>query len=210
MRELPIPFTAPNAALVLAGLKVQTRRAVKGLLGDAFYAGPGRDGRHEFAQEQVASGGFMQALALRCPHGQIGDRLWVREPWRATPGLDGSPPREIPQDQRIWYVADEKPTRGPGVRARYRQAMFMCRWMSRILLEVTEVRVERLNDISEADACAEGARAADIVTGREVLFPGPSKAGSYVLHYRDIWESINGPGSWDLNPWVWVITFRRV
>lgn len=86
----------------------------------------------------------------------------------------------------------------------------MLRAASRITLVVAGVRIERLQDISEADARAEGARCADEVTGREVLFPEASKAGSYRLHYRDIWEQINGPGSWDANPWVWVVEFERL
>lgn len=64
--------------------------------------------------------------------------------------------------------------------------------------------------VREADARAEGARECDPVRGREVLLAGPSQRGSFVLHYRDIWEQINGPGSWDANPWVWVVEFRRL
>ncbi len=90
-----------------------------------------------------------------------------------------------------------------------RPAIFMPSAASRILLEVTDVRVERLQDISDADARAEGARECDPVSGREVLLAGPSQRGSFVLHYRDLWERINGPGSWAANPWVWVVEFRR-
>jgi hypothetical protein len=88
--------------------------------------------------------------------------------------------------------------------------MFMPRWASRITLEVTGVRWERLQDISEADAMAEGARECDLVSGREVLLAGPSQRGSFVKHYRDIWQQINGPESWAANPWVWVIEFKKI
>ena len=86
----------------------------------------------------------------------------------------------------------------------------MPRHASRITLEITDVRVERLQDISEADALAEGARCADEATGREVLFPSATKAGSYRLHFRDIWTQINGPGAWAACPWVWVLSFKRI
>ena len=72
------------------------------------------------------------------------------------------------------------------------------------------MRVERLQDISEKDAIAEGSPCIDEFTGREVLFPSVSKCGNYRLGYRWLWESINGAGSWDANPWVWVLEFRRV
>ena len=70
--------------------------------------------------------------------------------------------------------------------------------------------LKRSYDISEAEAAAEGALECDLVSGREVLLAGPSQRGSFRLHYREIWESINGPGSWDANPWVWVIEFKRL
>jgi hypothetical protein len=88
-------------------------------------------------------------------------------------------------------------------------AIHMFRWASRITLEVTGVRVERLQDINEADARAEGAPCADTVTGREVLFPVASNAGSYRLGFHVLWDSINGADSWDANPWVWVIEFNE-
>jgi hypothetical protein len=89
-------------------------------------------------------------------------------------------------------------------------AIHMPRWASRITLEVIDVRVERLQAISDGDAIAEGAPCIDEVTGREVLFPSASKCGTFKLGYRWLWESINGPGSWDANPWVWVVEFPRV
>lgn len=86
----------------------------------------------------------------------------------------------------------------------------MRRTASRILLENVGVRVERVQDISEADARAEGAHECDPITPREVLLAGRSQQGSYVLHYRDICEQINSAGSWEANPWVRIVEFRRV
>jgi hypothetical protein len=98
----------------------------------------------------------------------------------------------------------------PAAEIKWKSSLFMRRTASRILLEIVGVRVEPLQNISEADARAEGACECDPVTGRKVLLAGGSQRGSYVLHFRDIWEQINGAGSWEANPWVWVIKFRGV
>ena len=88
--------------------------------------------------------------------------------------------------------------------------MYMPRFACRSIDEIVSIKLERLQDISEEDARKEGCKAADIVTGREVLDP---RYGSYILHFKDLWDSINGKDDqkcWDANPWVWVIGFRRV
>ena len=92
--------------------------------------------------------------------------------------------------------------------------LFMPRWASRITLEVESVRVERLQDISEEHAIAEGCTGRDpepVAEGGTIYYrPGISSAPSPLAHYRMLWESINGAGSWALNPWVWVVAFKRV
>jgi hypothetical protein len=226
MKERPIIFSAPMVRAILAGTKTQTRRVVKPQPPEILpvYAPkvywPARD-RHmthgdpdgaaylqferpgDYDGAHVMRGGF----GFRCPCGQPGDRLWVREAWKAHTTFDHLPPREIPQSH-VWYMADD----GYKAESRYRQGMFMPRWASRITLEVTAVRVERLQDISEADAIAEGCTK----NHNGYFWGGPhpvsglkqmAMAGSA---YRDLWESINGPGSWSTNPWVWVIEFKRV
>lgn len=130
--------------------------------------------------------------AERCPYGKPGDRLWVRETWADCGGYF----RYAATDD----IHELRKKRSP---------IFMPRVASRITLEITDVRVERLQDISEADARAEGAKSMDIVSGRQTLDPN-SRQGSCVSHYRTIWESINGIESWPLNPWVWVLVFRRL
>ena len=179
MKERPILFSAPMVRALLAGTKTQTRRTCNHPgLKDLSYivnCGDGWWGDEE---------GDFQA---RCPYGQPGDRLWVRETfcddWLADAGgvayrADGGMDAEMFDAGCTW-----------------RPSIHMPRSLSRITLEVTGVRVERLQDISEADAIAEGT---------------PFPFGGWVGGYQKLWESINGPGSWDLNPWVWVVEFKRV
>lgn len=190
MKERPILFSAPMVRAILAGNKTQTRRVVKDV---GLYAIEPSIHGHETSRRELA------ALASRCPYGQPGDRLWVRETF--CPDWSDKP----------IYKADGGSAMSAGYakEPRWRPSIHMPRCASRLTLEITGIRVERLQDISEADARAEGARCADEATGREVLFPSSSNCGSYRLHYRDIWDQINGPGSWEANPWVWVVEFRR-
>jgi hypothetical protein len=176
--ERPILFSAPMVRAILSGTKTQTRRVVKGMA--LLWLRP--DG---FTPEFTA----LPENGL-CPYGQPGDRLWVREAWRAWP--DG-----------VAYRADiSDADLADAVHAPWRPSIHMHRAASRITLEITAVRVERLQDISEADAKAEG-----VTRPVPMLDDDPS---TYVDAFGDLWASINGPGSWDSNPWVWVIEFRRV
>lgn len=198
MKERPILFSAPMVRAILSGTKTQTRRAVKD--------------RHIDAAPPAC---FFQWLRERCPYGQPGDRLWVRETWQVVDGSERA--RRIvtdPSPSRGWieYAATVHPGHEPP--PRWRPSIHMPRWASRILLEITAVRVERLQDISGEDAVAEGiARDGD---GYERFHVDPdaplgqSFTRNPVLAYRGLWESINGVGAWDKNPWVWVIEFKRV
>lgn len=126
-----------------------------------------------------------------CPHGHAGDRLWVRETWQYAGGNTG-----------IWYAAtDLKADDGNSPVSHWKASIHMPRKSSRITLEITGVRVERLNEISEDDAKAEGAPWAAMWAPQE----GSHKAG-----FAQLWESINGAGSWEANPWVWVVDFKRL
>lgn len=221
MRERPILFSAPMVRAILDGRKTQTRRiATKPVrhpdLGNLYTPGA-----------LVLEHEPQHVIERACPHGRPGDQLWVRETFfaygrwatRFSPKKGRDEWHFIDMtsecDRAYQYAADNpdvplssghRPT--PGWFRR--PAIHMPRQVSRILLEITDVRVERLQDISEADAEAEGARCADEATGREVLFPSAAKCGSYRLHFRDIFEQINGPCSWYAKPWVWVIEFKRV
>ena len=189
-------FSAPMVRAILDGRKTVTRRIVKA---------------RDLEWMDVHQGLREPDNAERCPYGQPGgDRLYVRETWAAPHAYDHLPPRLIPQDARIHYAATED--RGGLL---WRPSIHMPRWASRILLEITEVRVERLQEISEADAKAEGAdcltwsgiegTAADLIDWPLKEVAHPHRNGFAVL-----WESINGPESWNANPFVWVVTFRRI
>jgi len=197
MKERPILFSAPMVRALLDGSKTQTRRVCK----------PRRDmgigcdlAPHEIAGE-INRGDFTNTV-----YGAPGDRLWVRESFAHIYRGNAAPAARRPDD--VVFMADGL-TPDAYVYGSWKPSIHMPRWASRIDLEITGVRVERLHDISEADAQAEGARECDPVSGREVLLAGASQRGSFVLHYRDIWEQINGAGSWPINPWVWVVEFKR-
>ena len=183
--ERPILFSAPMIRALLAGTKTQTRRVVKdtGLYAiDAAIHGP------ETAARELL------ALASRCPYGQPGHKLWVRE-------------THMDLGACFLYRADhgaetERALVAPG--QRWRPAIHMPRAASRILLEVTEVRVERLQAISEADAIAEGIGR----TASGHWLPGPCDHPEWAYH--QLWDQINGAGAWDANPWVWAVSFKRV
>jgi hypothetical protein len=130
-----------------------------------------------------------------CPHGQPGDRMWVRETFMPMPHLNA----------KAFYRASD-----PLVGGKWKPSIFMPRHLSRITLEIVSVRVERLHDISEEDAKAEGVPPAL----KPPQISQMEKEGwewlPYTTEFRGVWEDINGPGSWEANPWVWVIEFKRV
>jgi hypothetical protein len=195
MTDRPILFSAPMVRAILSGTKTQTRRAVKGW--PLEWLAPGM-----FTPEYVAD-----PANAACPYGVPGDQLWVREAWAAPHAYDHVPPRLTPPDARFHYLASEE--RG-GLLGR--PSIHMPRWASRITLNVTGVRVERLQAISEADADAEcfgGNYPGEVLPE---LFPGsPDRWGHLSIPecFRKLWESINGAESWDANPWVWVVEFER-
>ena len=212
MKERPILFTPENAQKVFLGTKTQTRRIVKPqppkwidkygqslspmhwIPSGVFISDPsGMLGKGNLSIRQ-------NGASVKCPYGTIGDRLWVRESYYAE------------SQSTIHYRGDfggyeDDPKSG------WKNAMFMPRWACRTVVELTAVCVERLQEISEDDAIAEGIEYCDGV--------GVGRAGYWQKDrsricatareaYRVLWESINGPGSWALNPWVWVLEFKKV
>ncbi len=192
-------MSAPMVRAILAGSKTQTRRVVRG-----------SDNWHpdtvavKFLRHHSADGlampldKFERVLgsAVRCPYGVPGDRLWVRETWGLAGHMKHDP-------GYVEYRADCKDggkfnSVGDAVDF-WRPSIFMPRSHCRIWLEVTEVRVERVTDISEADAIAEGIPA---------FITSPSTIPRQ--QYSTLWNSINGKGSWNKNPWVWAVTFKRI
>jgi hypothetical protein len=133
------------------------------------------------------------------PYGKPGDLLWVREAWRAWSQYDDWPPSRLPPVVDLQYIADASAPWS----SRYRSPRFLPRWASRITLRITDVRVERLQDITEDDARAEGCD--------PVVHPdGAVDCGTRKTTFAGLWNKINGPGAWDANPWVWVVSFERV
>jgi len=188
MRERGILFSAPMVRAIIAGTKTQTRRVAK--VND-------HDCKPGFI---TPNAGFVprrvQDHAVYCPYGQPGDRLWVRETWALADGRNSLVP--------YLYRADGDSQ--PVLDGRWRPSIHMPREASRITLEITNVRVERLNEISQKDVMAEGAEPLTLADGGFV----PLSGSDYVGGFRRLWESINGPGSWAENPLVWVIAFKRL
>jgi hypothetical protein len=236
IKERPILFNGAMVSAILDGSKTQTRRILKlpplqpwqsGSKGWNFI-----ECDHFIEDCNNFTAGFSDGrgtiINIKCPYGKPAfnpfdlpaDRLWVRETFCIesskevaydSPHSDGRPIRH--HDDEHWGPWWEQPhyrateptpelyigTDEPG--CRWRPLIFMPRWASRILLEVTAVRVERLQSISGPDCWAEGIAHAGW---------NPERYGSVIECYRDLWESIKGPGSWAANPWVWVVEFRRV
>lgn len=198
MKERSIRMTAPEVRAILAGTKTQTRRVVKLRYGADVVVTNGQ----VWKPARVDYAGYVD-----CPYGQVGDLLWVRKAFSGPHCMDASdgckavPPSKWGDCSRIWYWADGNMTEGDWTRQR--PSIHMPRWASRITLEITDVRVERLQEISEADAKAEGVSMPDGT-------PTPPDFWSYQQEFRHLWEQINGPGSWNANPWVWAISFRRI
>lgn len=198
MKERPILFSGPMVRAILDGRKTQTRRIIKN---PDFYGCPTGDCPHWNQKECDA------AMAKACPYGQPGDRLWVKETFVAT--TDG---------RNYVYRADARDRAGyrwhsitPGDKdVRWKPSIFCTRKASRITLEITAVRVERLNDISEADAIREGIKPVSFGITDHGYEWAPDEDGTTTAResFTCLWESINGAGSWDKNPWVWVIEFK--
>lgn len=207
-KERPIIFNDEMVRAILDGRKTQTRRIVKLPVID-------KDIGCELSGSELAGS---QRDALRhCPHGQPGDRLWVREAWQG-PLLDEhdideyreNGPELFQKSQYCAYRATDKldAIDEDGKELGWRPSIHMHRWASRITLEITGVRVERLKDISEADAIAEGIQKAWQYA--DCYYTPSGDFACAQVAFQRLWESIYRPGSWDANPWVWVIEFKRV
>ena len=218
MKERPILFSAQMVRAILDGRKTQTRRVVKGI--DETYRGV-EDGK---AWQMDECG---DCHDVPCPYGVPGDRLWVRETWQYGPDVTAGMMAAGKMSRRhVVYAATVQDGHHP---PSWRPSIHMPRWASRITLEVIGVRVERLQEISEADAKAEGIYSAcihvppPIHTETRYVAPGvkmvnaadevdyEAPAHRTAKHaFECLWESINGYGSWSVNPWVWVVEFKRI
>ena len=200
MKERGILFSAPMVRAILAGTKTQTRRIVKHR-GEMDQ----RDGGGWWPYRMSWSPGDPDGSEwMPCPYGQPGDRLWVRETWahvpitayRCSEGVQQTANPKDPDMAAVYAAGWDRSSPG-----RWRPSIHMPRWASRITLEITSVRVERLQEISQGDARAEGCDGSS------------NSMGSAFTEYVALWAKINGtegPVSWDANPWVWVVEFKRV
>lgn len=243
MRERPILMSAPMVRATLDGTKTQTRRSVRGQPGPSCCIEEGMEGEPPFVYSQLVGQGAghdVDELRSRChcPYGAPGDRLWVREAfvhepaeycWEASVSIPCRPASTV-------YRADHG---NEATGAGWKPSIHMPRALSRITLEITDVRVERLQAISETDAQAEGVKAKPFpgpwwqgyrrmddgelihqqYVGTEppdwMVEPHPMRSMTHldqtaVDGFRQLWASINGTESWAANPWVWVIAFKRI
>lgn len=229
MKERPILFNDEMVRALLDGRKTQTRRLLKPQPGTTPDDYPGAPGHwwpcndvgsmvHVERELQNQAGGWEGFAGTVCPYGQPGDRLWVREACRAEElgtGLDGVryvadedfvPIKDCQQAAEAWLrLHNYRSKKYQHGSANTVPSIHMPRWACRLLLEITAVRVERLQDISEADSSAEGCDNSETEAAQECGWcEKPRRA------FRRVWERISGPESWNANPWVWVVEFKRI
>ncbi|MDN2486380.1 hypothetical protein MML63_12170 [Kosakonia sacchari] len=211
MKERPMMFNAEMVRAILDGRKTQTRRIMKVQPSEGFspmnmaletdykarWYTPGIVDKHGYLQpaKHDVFGVASEDEGYTCPFGAVGDRIWVRE----TFGDCG---------ERLVYRADTDDGAQCKVK-RWTPSIHMPRWASRLTLDITGVRVERLKSISQEDAQAEGME----LTGWRPTYSAPDSGGEVWTPYDNfaqLWESIYGEESWKANPWVWVIEFKRV
>jgi len=196
-KERPILFSAPMVRALLAGAKTQTRRLVKGAPDDWAPMQPqvfsptvfDRHGDGQPGHDAYGAGNEDGDRWIRCPYGTPGDRLWVKETHHTSPHFD------------CLYRADYEDgavLRKVIAHGGWKPSIFMPRHLSRLTLEITGVRVERLHDIGRGDAMAEGCP-----------FPNMAAGDDPRDWYAELWRTINGAASWDANPWVWVVEFSK-
>lgn len=201
MKERGMIFNAEMVRAILDGRKTQTRRIMKPQPEDCPRGGhwwpcdKHRAMLHVEEALQNSEGIWAGIVGDACPFGDVGDRLWVRETW-AEAGAS-APDLKLYRANYPEHVPSHYENVPPVEEIRWTPSIHMPRWASRITLEITGVRVERLNAISEEDARAEGV----------VL---PECCHAYYHGFSLLWQSIYGEENWQANPWVWVISFKRV
>lgn len=247
MKERPILFSGPMVRAILEGRKTQTRRVVKHkgqsppewatfaqeLSNISWNAR--LDKKNGLFRWSCAEDEGVQSIrrwpydgrggyAIPSPYGKPGDRLWVRETWNGTwHDTDGAENMHIAYaadggEQFVIAPEDYVLPKAAAKTGGWVSPLFIKRFASRLLLEITDVRVERLQNISKADAIAEGIDApstapTNITPWRNYLVKQPAGAYNFSTpqrSYMSLWDCINGSGSSDKNPWVWAITFKVV
>ena len=209
----PILFSGPMVRALLEGRKTQTRREVKAINHDAFEAFTAADPSGFWGFDAKNE----PVLCVHSPYGEIGDRLWVREKCRVASATGGA---------NAWYSIDyaaggskaekgELPgkwfpsqSRNADESLRWQPSIHMPRWASRITLEITDLRIERVQSISREDAIDEGI----FLNERDWWDAGNGLVGQMTpeVAFRELWACINGHDAWVSNPWVWVVEFKVV
>lgn len=217
MTERPILFSGPMVRAILEGRKTQTRRVLKPQprlfeideRGTPCQVGTIKvEGR---AYNQITLGSANAGVIESNPRlYSIGDTLWVREAWRTEAQYDHLPPRDLPDTVSVSLEADYSQDLKYRCSGKLRPSIFMPRWASWITLRVTDVKAEPLQDISEADAMAEGISTTPEGTGFIDLGPNSQCFPTLKEAFQALWTSINGQASWDANPWVVAYAFERV
>ncbi|MGH8790622.1 MAG: hypothetical protein ACREYA_36915 [Cupriavidus necator] len=216
-KERPILFSGAMVRAILDGRKTQTRRIIKlppapetlGTWEPTTIGG----GTSTFADgtpgpEMAAIWHTRTGATLACRHGHAGDRLWVRETWAQPAALDPGP--TVYRSDYPACVPRGFENIPPAEAITWKPSIHMPRALCRLVLEITVVRVELLQDCSEADAIAEGIERRHSADGEWAHYADTGLSTDARGSYRSLWEQINGPASWDANPWVWVVEFRRV
>ncbi|BEL74396.1 ASCH domain-containing protein [Serratia marcescens] len=224
MKERPVIFNSEMVRAILDGRKTQTRRVIANVSPDncipLHKPTKTKDGIYTHVMDAPGHG--------LCPFGQVGDRLWVRETFAVLGNEDGCPIDwdgnlikgdekhaariykascwQEPGNYGLWSIPD-RDTQYEGA---WRPSIHMPRWASRMTLEITAVRVERLNSIGDVEAMREGIQNLTTCSHADFGIPGVVNAQHPVRAFQLLWESIYGEESWSANPWVWVIEFRRV
>ncbi|EMG3684463.1 hypothetical protein V4251_001842 [Serratia marcescens] len=218
MKERPVIFNGEMVRAILDGRKTQTRLVMKvqpessgfGLRFITESLNNRDTGKYFWSQSDAVGINKPRSKPFPCPFGQVGDQMWVRETW-AEAGAS-APELQLYRANYPEHVGSEYENVPPASEIRWTPSIHMPRWASRIMLEITAVRVERLNDISEEDAKAEGVKpAGDMLPDYPDTFLTPK--GDFAtakVAFQRLWQSIYGEESWSANPWVWVIEFKQV
>jgi len=204
-REYPILFAGPMVRAIFDGSKTQTRRVI---LPQPSHVENGRAFLMQNDAGYLPAGSTRERI-IRCPAGEPGDLLWVREAWfpalKRTASSSGA---VFPSQAQSLAPYGDPGEANPGWKPSggWKRSIHMPRWASRLTLEITAVRVQRIQDISNDDARAEGVCGVDWGDGSD--WYGPA---NYVKSFRVLWDSLNGKRGypWSLNPWVWAVTFKR-
>lgn len=210
MTDRPILFSAPMVLALLAGTKTQTRRVMS-----PQPSGIASATRFMNASWELAPESNRCSVDFKAPRFAVGDRLYVREAWQTHAAYDDISPAAMGGDEAIRYAADGAHQTWGYLAiskiGRFRQGMHMPRWASRLTLTVTDLRVQRLQEISESDAVAEGCPVCTIpgTLGHPLCQVGFNEMGTPLFWYRKLWNHLNDARGfgWDSNPWVAAVSF---